>query len=121
MYVKALIDEYDEISSADVKVLYPDLDGKYAFEARRARMSFLSFMILKVSPFLSKKWDQKQTVVHEGLENLGPQLVIANYGAKVDNNEVKVVNPVPLPDPTPALQSVEPKIDSTTEEDPHTF
>ena len=110
LYVKALIDEYDEISSADIDELYPKLDGKYAFEARRARMSFLSFMILKVSPFLSKKWDQKQTVVHEGLENLGPQLVIANYGAKVDNKELKVVNP-PV------------GIDSPTkdEEDPHTF
>ena len=82
LYIRSLVDEYDAISSADIDKLYPSLDGKYAFEARRARMNFLQFMILKVSPFLSKQWDTKTTVVHEGLENLGPQLVIANYGAK---------------------------------------
>lgn len=108
LYIRSLVDEYDAISSADIDKLYPSLDGKYAFEARRARMNFLQFMILKVSPFLSKQWDTKTTVVHEGLENLGPQLVIANYGAKVDNNELKVVNP-PV------------AIDAPTEEDKDTF
>ena len=121
LYIRSLIDEYDAISSEDIEVLFPSLDGKYAFEARRARMNFLQFMILKVSPFLSKKWDAKTTVVHEGLENLGPQLVIADYGAKdkVDEIELKVVNPMEFTNKTtPALA------DGTTtdeEEDKDTF
>lgn len=68
-----------------------DGDYKMAFEARRAKMDALKFLLGKMAPILSNRFSQKTTMKLEGDGvNLGPQIVIQNY----HEPEERVITPV---------------------------
>ena len=88
------LDELNEVSSETwCKDRLTDFDGDYklAFEARRAKMDSLKFMLGKMAPVLSKRFDKAEKVEVE--HKNAPQLAIINYHTepKLDK-ETKVID-----------------------------
>ena len=87
-WLMSKLDELEELSTAKLDLNDYDGDYKMAFEARRARMDALKFTLGKMAPILSTRFNTKQTVQHEGLENLGPQIVIQSYATPAVEKQI---------------------------------
>lgn len=80
------LDELHEVSDEDwVKDRLDHYGGDYklAFEARRARLDELKFMLGKIAPILSKRFDKTDKVEIKG-EGLAPQIQILNYNSDIE-------------------------------------
>lgn len=67
VWLMSRIAELEYVSTAPASVLFPDLeDNKDRYEARRARIDALKFMLGKMAPVLSQRFQVKQQVEHTG-------------------------------------------------------
>jgi hypothetical protein len=74
-------EELDYISSVDSRTLYPDIeDFKERSEARRVRIDALKFILGKLAPILTKRFQIKTKIKHEGKID-APQIVLQTYSA----------------------------------------
>lgn len=95
LFVK--MEELREISSTEWCVEHLDDFGgdyKLAFEARRAKMDALKFLLGKLAPILSKRFSNKQEIEVSGTANLGTQILIQNYSTP-DTPEKKITQDKP--------------------------
>lgn len=79
------MDELHEISGKTASEAYPDLDWREAEATLKRRIDEMKFVLGKMSPILSKRFDKSTKIEVEGA-NLGPQLVIMNYGNELIGN-----------------------------------
>jgi hypothetical protein len=75
------MEELNYVTTTSREILYPDLDARDAYEARRAHVDGLKFVLGKMAPILSKRFTPKSTIEHTG-EALGPQIQVINYSIK---------------------------------------
>lgn len=91
-WMQSKLDRLTYVSTAPRLELYPDLDAKDAYEARRAEMDALKFMLAKMGDRMTKRWavTQKVEVEHKG--DVGPKFLIMNYAPEVKDE--KIVNSI---------------------------
>lgn len=103
VWLMSKISELEHVSSASLGELFPNLDQKDAYEARRARMDALKFTLSKMAPILSTRWSKTSSAEHKGLEDVGSKIVIMNYyNSETDASKViegEVITPVLPPNP----------------------
>ena len=78
-------DELDYISTAPLSELYPSLEGKDAYEARRSRIDVLKFKLGKLAPILSSRFDKAAKVEHTGTVTNAITVTLDNYYMKPIN------------------------------------
>lgn len=86
------MDELHAISHMTASEAYPELDWREAEATLKRRIDEAKFVLGKMAPILSKRFDKAQKIEVEG-NNLGPQLVIMNYGVDAPNSLLKDVTP----------------------------
>lgn len=79
-YLKGALDRLEDVSLSKLTDLYPELDGKDAYEQRRSAQLYYN-SALKVASQLSKRWQINSKVHHSGLDNLQPVYQVINYHA----------------------------------------
>lgn len=85
------MDELHKISGLTAAEAYPDVeDWRQAEAALKRRIDEAKFVLGKMAPILSKRFDKAQKVEVSG-ENLGPQIAVVNYYKEPQPSE-KLVN-----------------------------
>lgn len=72
------MDELHEIATQTASEAYPGLDWREAEATLKRRIDEAKFVLGKMAPILSKKFDKAQKVEVSG-EALGPQIQVINY------------------------------------------
>lgn len=74
------LDELHAISGKTAVELYPNVeDWRQAEAALKRRVDAAKFVLGKMAPILSKRFDKTQKVEVSGDANLGPQIAVINY------------------------------------------
>lgn len=72
------MDDLHEIANVPASQAYPELDWREAEATLKRRMDESKFVLGKMGPILSKRFDRTQKLEIEG-KDLGPQLTVINY------------------------------------------
>lgn len=93
-YIMLMIDEMDDITRNKTPLHFDREEARAYADDRRIRLNALDKLTGRAAAVLTKRFDTKQTIVHEG-ENLGgPQIIIQSYAKKPEDNEVIDITPV---------------------------
>ena len=88
-WIVGKLEELEYVSTASRLELYPDLDARDAYEARRVRVDTLKFIIGKAAPMLTSRWAPKSAEVNVNAEITGPIINVISY-AKTQEEAIKL-------------------------------
>lgn len=87
-YLKGALDRLEDVSLSKLVDLYPELDGKDAYEQRRSAQLYYN-SALKIAGQLSKRWQTASKVQHTGLESVHTVYQVINYHAPIDSPDIR--------------------------------
>ena len=97
LWLYSKLEELDTISTTDSKLLFPNIeDFRERSEARRVRVDALKFVLGKMAPTLSKRFDKTTKVEIEGTGM--PQLAVINYYSDSSGKTDKLIDVSPSKD-----------------------
>lgn len=88
------MDELHAISHMTASEAYPELDWREAEATLKRRIDEAKFVLGKMAPILSKRFDKSTKIEVEG-NNMGPQLVIMNYASEAPEQILKDITSTP--------------------------
>jgi len=89
-YFRVAVDKLEHVSLSPLAELYPELEGKDAYEQRRSAQYYYT-NALKVADKLTKRWQQTSKVHNTGTNTGGIVYQVINYHAAplLSNDKVK--------------------------------
>ena len=83
------MDDLHDIATKTASEAYPDVDWREAEATLKRRMDEAKFVLGKMAPILSKRFDKAQKVEVDA-SALGPQIAVINYYKEVTPKEIPI-------------------------------